>query len=312
MSPIEERLLAHLPELTRAAVEACSREVPFYRSLPQELLDGEVADSFFDATRLYFDLFARQRHAPNGAELTGFIDRTAQRAAAGVPLDAAVSAYLVSGVSHWDWVSRNADADEMRRYGNHALRFLAAFLPALIAAHLSEQQLIESQRRDIRGELIRALLSGNAAHALAEQSGVSLASGYLLLLLRLRPGTTDARWAGRRLQAALDAHQQADVLADCMTDPATVLLPVGTAGGLSELVADLAELTGCEITAAAAEAPELPMIPDAFEEAAQVVDLACRLDLPPGLYRLEDVLIEYQLARPGRAFAALTACLMTL
>ncbi|MCP2342123.1 PucR family transcriptional regulator [Actinomadura rupiterrae] len=311
MSPIEERLSAHLPELTRAAVEACRREVPFYRSLPPELLTGEVADSFADAGRLFLDLFV-QRRLPNGAELTEVIERSARRAADGVPLDAALSAYLITMITTWDWASATADTDEMRRYGSHTLRFLASVLPALILAHLSEQQLIENQRRDIRGELIRALLSGKAAHALAEQSGVPLAPGYRLLLLRLRLGSADAHRAGRRLQAALDAHQQTDVLADCTADPATVLLPADASGDLSDLVAGLEESIGCQITAAVADAPTLPEIPEAFSEAAQVVDLASRLGLPPGLYRLEDVLIEYQLARPGRAFAALTACLEPL
>ncbi|MFC7565194.1 hypothetical protein ACFQU9_18595 [Actinomadura namibiensis] len=219
-----QRMLARLPELSRAAVERCAAEVPFYRNLPRESLDGEVSGAFTASIRLVATTL-REDRAPDAAELTEVIDWSARRAADGLPLDAALSAYLAGSLACWERLAADATADELRRYGAHALRYLAAVLPAVALAHLHEQQQLEGQRRDMRHTLISALLAGEPADELAKQSGVSLAPAYLVLLLALEPGPSDPRRTVRRVQAALDAHQQADVLASLTADGGTVLLP---------------------------------------------------------------------------------------
>ncbi|WP_067812833.1 PucR family transcriptional regulator [Actinomadura kijaniata] len=303
-----QRMLARLPELSRAAVERCAAEVPFYRDLPRESLDGEVSGAFTASIRLVATTL-REDRAPDAAELTEVIDWSARRAADGLPLDAALSAYLTGSLACWERLAADATPAELRRYGAHALRYLATVLPAVALAHLHEQQQLEGQRRDMRHTLISALLAGEPSDELAKQSGVTLAPAYLVLLLALEPRPSDPRQTVRRVQAALDAHQQADVLASLTTGGGTVLLPAPPTGpeGLPELLARIADATSRPVTAAVATAPERSAVPGALEEARAVADLVGRLSRPPGLYRLDDVLLEYQLARPGRALAGLAA-----
>ncbi|GAB3667449.1 helix-turn-helix domain-containing protein [Actinocorallia lasiicapitis] len=303
-------MAARLNDLVRATVDECAREVPFYRQLPEEFLKATVTDNFKVALQLWADAFAEDRD-PNAAEMTEVIDRSAQRAAEGVPLDAVLSAYLLSAQVCWDMLCADADPDEMRRYTRHTYRYYAKIIPATALAHLLEQRQIDGQRQETRRDLIQALLTGEPAAALAEQFGIALSPSYLVVLLRMEPGPPDAIRTARRVQAALDAALQADVLASCTIDEAIVLLPDTPAAteALPRLISVLAETAEREVTASVAEAPRLAAIPDALEEANQVADLVARLRLPHALYRLEDVLIEYQLARPGRARTALAATL---
>ncbi|MGI5166559.1 PucR family transcriptional regulator [Spirillospora sp. CA-253888] len=311
MSRFEDRMVTRIPELTRAAVDRCAAEIPFYGALPRELLDGDVRAAFATTIRLVTTTL-REDRGPDAAELTEIIDWSARRAGEGLPLDAATAAYLVGWRACWDLLAADADADELRRYGAHILRYLAAVLPALALAHLHEQQQIEGHRRDTRRALIAALLAGGPAADLAEQAGVALAGTYLVVVFRLGRGEADARRTVRRVQAALDAHQQADVLAALGPDGGTVLLPGSPACGLPALMERVAEATSRTVTAAVATAADHAAVPGALAEAEQIADLLGRLDRPPGVYRLDDVLLEYQMARPGPALAALAAKLDAL
>ncbi|MFP3963449.1 helix-turn-helix domain-containing protein [Actinomadura fulvescens] len=310
MFQFTERALTRLPELVRAAVERCAAEVPYYRTISKELLDGDVSSAFAAAIRLHTQTLSEDR-ALNATELAVITDWSARRAADGLPLDAALAAYMVGTTACWDLLTADATPEEMRRYGAHTLRYLASVIPAVALAHLHEQQQIEGQRRDQRSRLVLALLVGEPASELAAQCGVRLAPAYLVLLLHLGPGPGDSRQTVRHVQTALDAHQRTDVLATLTAEGGTVLLPADSDGhamdALPDLVTQVAAATARPVTASVSAAPDHAGIPAALAEAKQVADLVARLNRPPGLYRLEDVLLEYQLARPGRALTGLAA-----
>jgi sugar diacid utilization regulator len=83
---------------------------------------------------------------------------------------------------------------------------------------------------------------------------------------------------------------------------------VGGAGGLIDRTATA---VGAAVTAAAAgAAPE--GVPAAVAQTADIVELVRRTDRPPGLYRLADVLLDYQLSRPSEALAGLAELLQPL
>jgi sugar diacid utilization regulator len=106
-----------------------------------------------------------------------------------------------------------------------------------------------------------------------------------------------------------DAHHQTHVLAAIDTQGGTALLPSQpeAVADLPDLVARIEKAVECPVTAAAAVATAPAHIPAATEEAEEVSALVRRLGRPTGLYRLEDVLLEYQLARPGHGLAKLAA-----
>lgn len=65
-------------------------------------------------------------------------------------------------------------------------------------------------------------------------------------------------------------------------------------------LAVLADAAGVPLTAAVARAQPSGVAP-ALRQAREVLQLVQWLGVAPGLYRLEDVLVEYQLSRPGPA-----------
>jgi sugar diacid utilization regulator len=117
----------------------------------------------------------------------------------------------------------------------------------------------------------------------------------------------------RLLQEEFDAFAGVPVLGLLDARGGTALLPAAaTAAGLASvdaalptLVDRLEALSDGPLHAAAAPAPTVAEIPGAAQLAGDLVDLAQRLGRPSGLYRLDDLLVEYQLTRPGPARDAL-------
>jgi sugar diacid utilization regulator len=111
----------------------------------------------------------------------------------------------------------------------------------------------------------------------------------------------------RWLQDALDAFAGSAVLSVLDGRGGTALLPATPATvdaidhALPGLLARLADATGVPVRAASAQAATPDVVPAGAGLAGEVLELVQRLDRPPGLYRLCDLLVEYQLTRPGPA-----------
>ncbi|MGW1141449.1 PucR family transcriptional regulator, partial [Streptomyces zhihengii] len=107
----------------------------------------------------------------------------------------------------------------------------------------------------------------------------------------------------RLVQSSLDAFTRSPVLMDHV---ARIALVPGRAD-VPGLVARLEKDVGQPVRAAAARSLGPSAVPSAAEEAGRVLDLVLRLGRPPGCYRLDDVLLEHQLARPGDGLVRLAA-----
>ncbi|WP_131763903.1 PucR family transcriptional regulator, partial [Actinomadura fibrosa] len=77
---------------------------------------------------------------------------------------------------------------------------------------------------------------------------------------------------------------------------------------LRGLAARAAKLADTAVTAAADVAGPAG-VPAAVAQCAEVLDVVRRTGRPPGLYRLADVLLDYQLSRPSGALPGLAALL---
>ncbi|MBF6174026.1 PucR family transcriptional regulator, partial [Nocardia blacklockiae] len=88
-------------------------------------------------------------------------------------------------------------------------------------------------------------------------------------------------------------------LALLSTDGGTLLLPTHTTTPpLDTLTTTLSHAARVPITATVVTAPT-PTIPTATDQAHQLLDMVTRLHSEPGLYRFDDLALEYQLTRPG-------------
>jgi hypothetical protein len=195
---------------------------------------------------------------------------------------------------------------------------------------VEEQQVIYGEERDARRALAEALLArhpggGEPLGVRAARAGIALAEGYLVLALRLghSPDEQDAgvtaavaaRRKVRRLQGRLDDLTGAPVLT--LLDPGggVALLPVapdesaGALDGIADTVAALAKAAEAHVHAGAAWRRGVAGVHTAAEEAREVLRLALGLALPPGTYKLEDVLFEHALTSPPHVAGRLSTLL---
>jgi hypothetical protein len=305
-------LAEQIPRLAQEVVDGCASQVPYYARQPREILDGEVRLAV-EANMKAVLATLREGRLLSLDERTAVIEWSARRAEEGVPLEAALAAYHVATEICWRAASEAAEPEDMAdlsAYGLHLFAYLRSIVPAVTLAHVQEQQYRQDERREARQAMLSALLAGEPAQHLSTLAGVPVATSYIVLSLRLATPTPEGR---RSVQTTLDAHHQTHVLAALDAQGGTALLPAQP-DAVSEALSDLPDLVAriekaveCPVTAAAAVATAPGSVPAATEEAAEVAALVRRLGRPPGLYRLEDVLLEYQLARPGHGLAALVA-----
>ena len=333
--PVHARLDRAAPELARTIVRRLVDEVPFYRLLPEEQLKGEVSEVVVRSLRLLAAV-VRERRDARDDELAFQRDSAARRAEEGVPLDAVLSAYHVGLTMSWTEVTgaaRPADLADVQAALTLVMRLHQKITATVSAAYVEERHVIDSQTHSGRRSLLTAIATGAPAAttaAVAQEAGVRLAPRYVAMTLLLGPqlpahqppppegaaggaaAKVTARRRLRRLQATLDRYAGEPVLSALDPGGGTVLLPARQVDvpwpELRALVAQAGRELGTDLTAAACVAAP-PGVPDALRRAGEIADLVLRSARPPGLYVLDDVLLEYQLSRPSDAHHQLAALL---
>ena len=297
MPDLHDRLACRLDELTQEIVARCAADVPFYRGLPAETLDGQVSESVSAVLGLLLRLL-RDRSMLRPADLTSVVEFSARRAGDHLPLEAALTAYLIGARVWWRAVTEVGTPDDLAEAGTRLLDGLIGVMPAVVLAHAQAQEDLRSEDKRNRRELMAALLHGRPYQALAQDARVELGRRPTVLMMRFSP-----RPADRLVQAALDANTGAPVLMDHVDGIA--LLPDGTSP--ESMVASLHEALNATVLAAVADAAVPALIPQAAAEAREVMELVSRIGHASGVYRFDDVLVEYQLARPGAGLSRLAA-----
>ncbi|MET7426522.1 helix-turn-helix domain-containing protein [Dactylosporangium sp. NPDC005555] len=297
MPDLHDQLAARLDGITAEIVAGCAADVPFYRGLPAEALDGPVRESVSAVLGLLLRMLRDQGPLRPG-DLTWVVELSARRARDHVPLEAALAAYLIGARTWWRAVTALADPADLAAAGSLLLDGLAGMMPAVVVAHLQAQEDLRGESARARRELLAALLHGHPFQALAQDVRVEVGHRHTVLLLRFATRPPD-----RLVQVALDTHAGTPVLVDHVDGVA--LLPDGVAA--SSLVADLREALSTPVLATAAPAASPAGIPAAAAEARDVMDLVTRIGHTSGLYHFDDVLVEYQLSRPGPGLHRLAA-----
>jgi hypothetical protein len=329
-SELYVRAQGRISEMSRRAVAQVVAEVPFYGQLPREVIEGELTDYMMANVRLFLRV-VREGRQPTLEELAGPLTAGERRAQEGVPLAAMLAAYLAASREAWGALVDLAHEDELQEVlaaGFHTFRYLEALLPAVSSVYLEERQAIYGEEREVRRELVAALMAGQPIEVLAERAQVRLAERYVVLSMALSDPSTSspeevtADVAGRRLvravQEVLDQHTGGRVMSDLNIRGGTALLPAGdlepaqAVAGLEDLVVGIVKAAGSPVRAAASFAGSTAEIPAAATEAREIAILAERLDRPAGVYTLDDLLLEYQVSRPGPARARLAAKLEAL
>ncbi|MFF0204272.1 PucR family transcriptional regulator [Streptomyces sp. NPDC005017] len=328
-TPVHQRLLEATPVLESAVMSRLVEQVPAYGTLPPEQLRGEIVKQVAGGIRMCAEVL-RTGELPGETEQEAIRESAARRADEGVPLEAVVGAYHLGAEecsAHVLSTARPGDLHDILLVQRRVLGFLRLVSSAVAAGYVQERQAALSDEQVALQSLLSRLLEGDSPQAAADRVGIRLPPCYLVLSLavgphpdELLPGVNHpvvVRRKLRRLRNELQRHTTGMALSALSGDGGLVLIPCETPPAdfgapdrdrLARLLGQLARVCGAELLVAAVAAT-----PDGVAEAAglaaEVREVAEASGREPGLYLLDDVLLEYQLSRPSPARDGLAALL---
>lgn len=317
---VEQRAGSWADEL----VAVFATEIPQYGQLPDEAMIGEVRQMIRHNLELVAVMF-RENRALTPAELDMPRKSAARRAQERFPLEAILTAYHL-GVrrltAEMFQDADPADFDAITAAYALVMVYTQDVTAAVCAGYTAERETMLSQEQDARHVMVSALLNGDRSIRSRALAGVRLASDYLVLTMIIGPhpdedaGDQQARYAGRRklgrIRAVLDAFASEPVLSVIDSDGGLVLVPIPESrldwNSARHLVDVMVKAAGAPIWSAG-EICDVDAVGQAAGTVQEVLDVVRTFGYPPGLYRLSDVLLEYQLTQPSPAMVELAKLL---
>ncbi|WP_344868755.1 PucR family transcriptional regulator [Amycolatopsis ultiminotia] len=302
-------------------------EVPFYRTLPHELLIHDAYSIVQQNVDIVLDAL-RERRVPDREKFSPAKESARRRAEEGVPLPELLDAYAIGVRAVWDSVAeQEADPAELRELTAVLFGALRQACSEVAAGYLTGHETSTQDRRELEHSMISALLDGRGAEV---ASGLALQLPAYYLVASLAFGrhpdelatdldtTVATHRKIRRIRDALHWHGREGTLSSITATGGLALVPqpawTGSErdwAGARALVGHLERSAGTHVVAAlAVTAPG--EVPDAVAETREVLTVVQEFRHPPGTYRLQDVLVEYQLTRPSAATEHLAALLAPL
>lgn len=319
--PVAELLHRHRAELVARVLTRLRDEIPAYRRLPAEALSGDILQVTDRNLRTFLEVLTTGR-PPSDETLAALRESAARRAEEGIPVEYVLSAYHLGVQVIWEFVSADArpeDVADLAAVNAEVLRYLQAATAAVAAGYLEERQTISGDEQLTRHTLLAALLDGNRIEDAAERAAVRLPEQYLVLSVAVGPHPDEsapgvdaaiaARRKLRRLRVELQRQVREPALTALTDDRGAALVPLPAPPEwpwVRQLVAALSRAAGAPVTAGVTTAPPAG-VRAAAELARNLLDVALTLGRPPGPYRLDDLLLEYQLSRPSEARDRLAA-----
>lgn len=202
------------------------------------------------------------------------------------------------------------DYESLVRGAKRVVEMLDTMTTAVSVAYVRELRAVVSEHHTAVHTLTSALLGGHPTSTMARECGIEIAERYSVLAVAIpaHPEQSNpmldasvvARRKLRRVQAELALRCGESLLSLLSVDGGTLLIPADQfdEDALGELVARLTHAARVPITAALVTTSSTD-IPTAADQAHQLLDMVQRLRSAPGLYRFDDLALEYQLTRPG-------------
>ncbi|MGW7001947.1 PucR family transcriptional regulator [Streptomyces sp. NPDC054933] len=321
------RCAPRINELARRMSRDSFERIPGYAELPGDMKDMEIA-----ATARYgLRLFVRRIHDPlhRADDHRLFRERAAQRAEEGVPLQLLLRSHALGVYVLWQALHESARPGEeaaLTELAGLLLRAQEGIMGAVAETYLDERAALDAERHERRRSLVRGLLDGTRAPDAEAVRALGVEHGGLVLCLRIGPLTSAPATAGhavadrrrrRRMHTALDRGFGTEVLTVLADDGGHAIVPGRDGHGEPPHVPDVPEGLaerlrrdcGAEVRMAAAPAAVAADFPGAARTAAEVIRVARACGRPPGLHRLEDVLLEFHLSRDNESSGPIAALL---
>ncbi|MEU6840530.1 helix-turn-helix domain-containing protein [Streptomyces sp. NPDC046716] len=318
---LHQRLSDALPALAGRVLDRLVDHVPVYDTMPGEQLRGEI-QRVVEQGISSFAAMLRTGRPPDESQLLALRQSAAKRAEEGVPVEAVVRAYHVGAQECLQQMLAHATADDLEHVQAATvlvLQFLERMTVTVVAGFFAERQAVLGEDQSARQAMLTALVDGTDVLGTAARWGLDVPPCYLVLDLAVGAHPDEAldgvspviaaKRKLRRLRVELNRHVDGTVLSALSGDGGVALIPCRTGPDrvtgqdwerLATAVAHMQRIAGAHIMAGGASAAPKD-IPAAVTLAREVRWVAAASTRPPGLYRLPDVLLEYQLMRPGPA-----------
>lgn len=311
---VVDKLLAELPELSAQIVARLAREVASFQMLPDDVLQMEIRPSVDENLTMVFQAL-RDRDEFSLESLGDPLRRVMSRVEENLSFADVLQAYFIGSRMAWDWVMEHASADDRVALNGLVAPMTKQMERMFVTAarvYFEEQDQLHSEVGQARRDLAAALLAGEVVEELETPAGVRVAEGYVACVWHVArpspPGTVRSTLVRRRrVRGAFDAEFDTTVLTVLDERGGTALVPTvperagDVVSTLRGFLRELTGIVGAPVVATAAVAPTAGEVPDAAQEAREVLRVALRLEREPGLYLLDDLVLEVQLARPGVA-----------
>lgn len=272
--------------------------------------------------RTFFACYLEGRE-PQPDELDAVLRDGALRAGEAVPLDELLGAYHEGGEMLWRAAVAEAGPDEQPELvdlARHLLHWQGRLARAAAEAFVRELRHRDHGSQAARRMLAQALLNAAALteppvpspappSELVERAGVRLPMAAEVLAYQALDGPRAAGATTEAVQSALDELMGEPVLAEIGTDGGVLLLPAEDTVDLPRVLAALDQALSMRLVAGVASAAGTEHIPAAAREARELVHLAVALELSPGLYRQDRLLLEHALSARRTSVEALAALL---
>lgn len=296
-------------ELARRMARGAFEQLRGYAELPGDVKDLEIAATARQAMRLFL------RNAGSGdGGLELFQERAVQRAEEGMPLQLLLRTYTLGAQVLWqalEEAARPGEEGALVELGGALLSSQGRVVGAVTESYLDEQAALAAEHRERRRSLARALLDGTP-----HPDRFAPGTPALVMRLEFTPrgplGAVAERRLVRRVQTELDREYGVEVPALVDGEGGYAMVPGDQPPPARRLITALSELAGPGVRLAVAPAPDPQGIPHAAHVAAEIVRVARACGRPPGLHRLDDVLLEYHLSRPSAGSDRIAALLAPL
>lgn len=313
--PVAALLRARMPLLTRRVVEQLRAVLPSDRQT--RALEG-ITRTVQQCVRMFADVLEHDRQLSTDTfrEHRVSAERCAEE---GIPLDVLLNAYHTTITLCCEEVIDDAtstDFTAMRDILARMRRVYRQLTSEVSSTYLATQDLLRGEEQCGEHALMSALLTGEPLDRFSVAAGPRPAPLYVVLCLAWsgnihERGHEDSPRSGmrglRQMRAELDRFSESPPLISLDSFGGDVLLPATAEpawGDLCDLVARLSESANTAIVAGGSVVAPAD-IPAAREQNAEIVDLVLGSGRPPGLYRLDDVLLDFQLSRPSAALTRL-------
>ncbi|NED82991.1 PucR family transcriptional regulator [Streptomyces sp. SID11233] len=329
-----DKLERRLPLIARTAVATYAAGSPLYGDTAPQHLHLHMAHTVREIGRLFISALREGRELTE-EETLPLAERARERAEDGLPAEDLLDAYLLIGELFWRELAALAGPgpDERDQGGESAdVRGAerAALLPVVgpllshlhrtalagVRAHQEESRLIRASVHDPSRRAARALLAGEPV---PDAPSLELADAYAVLALAITPDAAEhtGNPTGRQIAGRRKVHRVEQEAARALA-PRTLSALDATGGVLlvpapaasdppHEALLRLAGAAGADVVAAWAPPVRNTDLPTTAERTREVLRLAVAGGATAGVHVLDDVLLEYQLARPTSARERLLA-----